>query len=110
MDKLEYANFLKSLEFKPGDWVAYRLAQIPYGKWSVWRVKEFIEIHHHITDWGNNHTGPRCMYVQGWDNEHQRDADGLGKPKLMTAKDYKLVKYEEVPQELKDMYDHLGNS
>lgn len=50
------------------------------------------------------------MYVQGWDNEHQRDADGLGKPKLMTAKDYKLVKYEEVPQELKDMYDHLGNS
>lgn len=103
MGKFEFAQYLKTLPMKKGDWIAYKLCAT-YSKWSCWKVIDIIEIHYMVNEWGTKDSGPRILWVAGWENEHLRNDKGRQNPRLMTASDYKVVKPEEVPPELLEMY------
>jgi hypothetical protein len=45
LGKLQYANMLKSLPFKKGDFVMLRTATFPYTQDDVWKVEDIQECH-----------------------------------------------------------------
>lgn len=111
MDKLTYANFINNLSFDVGDWIVYESVTPPYNKWQVYLVRDIIEIHHHVKNWGSQDSGPWCVYASGWVNEQSlhRAPDGTEVPRLIAPKRYKKIDPKDVPEEVLKLYAHLGN-
>jgi hypothetical protein len=109
MGKYQYAEFLKTLPMKKGDWVAYKLCST-YSNWSCWKVMDIIEIHHMVKDWGTKYTGPKIMYLAGWEIPSLRNSQGQQNTRLQTVLDYKVVNPDQVPRELLEMYADTKHS
>jgi len=103
MNKLEYANFLKTIPFKKGDIVVHDDANpnLPYNNYQLFVVHEIIEVHHQVNDWGTKRTGPRCVWMSA---PIRGNSIAMKQPWLSTTL-YKPVPYENLPDDWKAYVD-----
>lgn len=99
MDKLIFAQFLDKLGYKQGDYVVYKDAKPPYTTTVIYKVKSIEEIHHLVTDWGTNWTGPRIVWLDDPENPNPSRA-----PFLAGTNNWKKVEFDELPERIKNAY------
>ena len=116
MDKLAYAKYLGQLGYGKGDFVCFAESQKAHGspqftKWQVSFIADVIEIHHMVSDWGTNKSGPRCVNVLNYGSGATPTQGGrLIGPTLNGANLYKKIKIEDVPEDFKLLVrDYLRN-
>jgi len=108
MGKLEYAQFLKGLKVKAGDWIVHETAKAPYTIWQVYKCIYIEEIHHNVKNWGSHSSGPWCGLYRGWETTNFAP-DGRGQARSFSPRHYKTVDHADVPDQLKLMYADADN-